>query len=428
MKFCHCPVFTFRTSGRRELNYSDTPAPNAYKILPIKTGVSYSFAAKPYSPNNKVKEEKPLKTTSCPPDPHKDQREEQKEDDKKKDKDKDEYKYKPSTPSYSFGKDQKCKGPPKPNDEFGPKYNIRNQIGKDSPKYTFGPDKDKKPPIERPMTPAPGDYEIKSLTGKETPTFIFGRDERGLCSALTAPLVKPYKRQIREKKKFTLNIDADGNIIHKQLPGPGAYYPSHSITKPRYPIYRIGTAKRKALFNSNVNDPAPNRYKPNYLVRSNKPKSPSYTMGSRKMHTHQPVSPGPCYNVTANSTCGPKFTLRPKYKLKVNNDFPGPGTYELCRRNNWNREPCWSIGSSQRGEELKKIIKENYPGPGMYTINRDVYNVGGITIGKNKRKIFLKEHNNNTPGPGQYRIPCEFGNVNEYTRQQGKFDENFRYI
>lgn len=434
MKFTHCPVFTFGKYGRREPNYNDTPAPNEYNILPIKTSVSYSFADKPYSRDNTFKEVRPLTATSCSPGPWR--------EDVVKNK-----KYIPNTPSYSFGKDRKCKSPPKPYNEFGPKYDTRNQTGKDSPKYTFGPDKKKlpkkpskkpskkppkKPPKKRPMTPGPGDYEIKSLTAKETPKFSFGLDERGLCSTLTVPREKSYKRQIREKlraKTSALNIDSNGNIIYKQLPGPGAYSPSHSITKPRYPIYQIGTSKRKALFNSNVNAPAPNRYKPNYLLRSNKPKSPSYTICSfqRKIYSHQPVSPGPCYNVTANSTCGPKFTLRPKYKLKVNNDFPGPGTYELCRKNNWNREPCWSIGSSQRGEELKKIIKENYPGPGMYTINRDVYHVGGITIGKTKRKIFLKEHNN-TPGPGQYRIPCEFGSVNEYTRQQGKFDENFRYI
>ena len=33
-----------------------------------------------------------------------------------------------------------------------------------------------------------------------------------------------------------------------------------------------------------------------------------------------------------------------------------------------------------------------------------------------------------TPGPGQYHIPCAIVDVNDYTRESGKFDPNFRYI
>ena len=33
-----------------------------------------------------------------------------------------------------------------------------------------------------------------------------------------------------------------------------------------------------------------------------------------------------------------------------------------------------------------------------------------------------------SPGPGQYHIPCSFDDINDYTREQGQFDPNFRYI
>ena len=396
------PKLKFGTSVRRNPKHDDTPGPNAYKIFPVKTNPAYSFADKPFSSTRIRKPRPSTAITSCSPGPGK-------------------YNIRKdnisNTPSYKVGKPPKCKDTVTPCTP-GPIHNTRNQSGESSPKYAFGTEP--KCNDKRPITPAPGDNKQQKLTGTETPVFSFGKEERGVDSANPPQESKPHK--LRTKTSL---ITEKSNF-----PGPGTYHPSYSNTKLRYPSCRIGTAKRRALYNSNINDPAPNKYDPNYLVKSNKPKSPSFTIGfaQRKLHSHQSFSPGPCaYNVTGNSTCGPKYTLRTKYKLRVNNDFPGPGQYELNRRSNWNKDPSWSIGTSQRGEELKKIIKENYPGPGMYSVNVNRDKVRGITIGKTKRKIYLKEQNN-YPGPGQYRIPCEFDSVNEYTRQQGKFDENFRYV
>ena len=46
-------------------------------------------------------------------------------------------------------------------------------------------------------------------------------------------------------------------------------------------------------------------------------------------------------------------------------------------------------------------------------------------FGSEKRGLVKKS---DTPGPGQYRIPCSFDDINDYTREQGQFDPNFRYI
>ena len=35
---------------------------------------------------------------------------------------------------------------------------------------------------------------------------------------------------------------------------------------------------------------------------------------------------------------------------------------------------------------------------------------------------------NDSPGPGSYKIPCSIVDVNTYTRKQGKFNNNFRYV
>ncbi|MCQ2818669.1 MAG: hypothetical protein MJ252_15490 [archaeon] len=38
-----------------------------------------------------------------------------------------------------------------------------------------------------------------------------------------------------------------------------------------------------------------------------------------------------------------------------------------------------------------------------------------------------KSAKTDTPGP-QYHIPCSIVDVNDYTREAGKFDPNYRYI
>ena len=48
-------------------------------------------------------------------------------------------------------------------------------------------------------------------------------------------------------------------------------------------------------------------------------------------------------------------------------------------------------------------------------------------IGKASKDVEINKGIGN-PGPGMYRIPCSMVDVNDYTREKGDFDKNFRYI
>ena len=48
-------------------------------------------------------------------------------------------------------------------------------------------------------------------------------------------------------------------------------------------------------------------------------------------------------------------------------------------------------------------------------------------IGKASKNGMMKIGKGN-PGPGMYRIPCSIVDVNDYTREKGNFDKNFRYV
>ena len=88
------------------------------------------------------------------------------------------------------------------------------------------------------------------------------------------------------------------------------------------------------------------------------------------------------------------------------------------------KNPSWKIGSSNRDDNFEKVVKENVPGPGQYDI-KDNMNGPKFAFGKEKRNEYDKS---DVPGPGQYHIPCSIVDVNEYTRQQGKFDPYFKYV
>ena len=92
--------------------------------------------------------------------------------------------------------------------------------------------------------------------------------------------------------------------------------------------------------------------------------------------------------------------------------------------NNKRKNPSWKIGSSQREDLIKKEKKKNFPGPGSYKI-RNKIKKGGFKFGTSNR---LNNNINDTPGPGSYKIPCSIVDVNGYTRAQGKFNKNFRYV
>ena len=123
---------------------------------------------------------------------------------------------------------------------------------------------------------------------------------------------------------------------------------------------------------------------------------------------------------------GPKYTFVGKGNPGgINNRNPGPGQYNDTKAI-YRKNPSWKIGTSQRDDELKRIKREGYPGPGNYEFyDKTRVNAPKYSIGTEKRGNVKKSQ---TPGPGQYHIPCSFDDTNNYTREQGQFNPNFRYI
>ena len=330
-------------------------------------------------------------------------------------------------PTYKFGTDKKCKDYQTscaPN-HF---YNTVGSPGDNTPKFSFG--KDPKGTSMRPTTPGPK-YETMGKFGSEAPKFSFGKEQRGTLSRATTP--GPGKYKIRKSfgadaRKITISPYGRDQYKYNSFPGPGAYRPNSNTVKRRYPTYKIGSAKRRQLYESDPNFPSPTTYNPNPMANSTRPGSPSWRIGTGKRPKlyNTSIAPGPgMYNMSSRSTQGPRYTLRGKYKLKTDNCSPGPGMYNNDTQKHLFRNPAWKIGTSQRNDDLKRVVRDGYPGPGNYRPIVKRKNSNNIKIGKEKRSFVLKK---DTPGPGQYKIPCEFDNVNDYTRQQGKFDENYRYV
>jgi hypothetical protein len=109
-----------------------------------------------------------------------------------------------------------------------------------------------------------------------------------------------------EGRKITISGRPNTSQTRAGIPGPGQY--SVTLTnRPKSPSYRIGSAKRDG-FNFFESNPGPGQYSPtNYA--SNKPKSPNWSMGTsqRKGMSFNEIVPGPGnYNVSKGLGAGPK--------------------------------------------------------------------------------------------------------------------------
>ena len=102
---------------------------------------------------------------------------------------------------------------------------------------------------------------------------------------------------------------------------------------------------------------------------------------------------------------------------------PGPGQYNNDTFSHLNKAPTWRIGTSSRDDELKRVKRENVPGPGMYSYTDR--SGSAIKFGTEKRD---KRTTNDTPGPGHYHIACSMVDVPKYLMSGGNFDPRFRYI
>lgn len=159
-------------------------------------------------------------------------------------------------------------------------YDTLEGVGKRSaPKFSFP--KTLKGDSTRPMTPGPGQYNYKMCIGKEGP-----------------------KISIAPRSLSTSHSNMG-------LPGPGQYNIS-LVNKTKAPEYKMGTSSRAGFYKFHEDVPGPGQYSPAGENVSNRPKSPTYSIGLSKRPNYlaSENNPGPGNYLNKSSVGeGPKVTI-----------------------------------------------------------------------------------------------------------------------
>ena len=279
------------------------------------------------------------------------------------------------------------------------KYNLREkEFGKTNTKYSIP--KGPRGIESKPFTPGPGKYDpSQNLIKKRTEKFSFTKDKRMHYFQNSNPgpgnYFKNHKNFGEDAKKVSF-LSGRKDKKFNDFPGPNRYSPNYKILKKKYPSYRIGTAKRRKLYQIEESFPGPNKYNINERYNSKRPKSSSWKFGKEKRPPLylETKTPGVgMYSLRNNRNNAPKYSLRGKFDIKSKEIIPGVGQYNVFRSSTFmmKKEPKWKIGKASRDDLLTNDKRGN-------------------------------------PGPGMYRIPCSIVDVNDYTREKGKFDKNFIYI
>ena len=122
-------------------------------------------------------------------------------------------------------------------------------------------------------------------------------------------------------------------------------------------------------------NPGPGQYGPDNCTNYVRPKTPSWVICTGQRPPLNPVDPsvpGPGnYNIGQMLGKGPKYTMVGKnnYGNNAKNRVPGPGQYEGGSQANLTKNPAWKIGTSNRDDDLKRVIREGVPWPGNYEFN-----------------------------------------------------------
>ena len=318
-------------------------------------------------------------------------------------------------------------------------YNLRNSKQLEVPSYKFGHEEKKGLEYANSRyVPGPGNYEYNAdVLHEKHPKFSFGKEKRGESATYKTPGPGQYeyKKYIgKEGPRITMSAKLGPNIGQgdtRYVPGPGQYDETNTNKyRNKTPAYKIGTAKRAGLYNS-LDNPGPGQYGPDNCTNVVRPKTPAWKLGTGKrqdLHQGDKSTPGVGnYNISKGIGGGPKYTIVGKGNpLGIGNKNPGPGQYNDMYGVIKTKNPSWKIGTSQRDDDLKRVKREGVPGPGTYEYyDKTKVKSPNYRFGTEKRGEVKKS---DTPGPGQYRIPCSFDDINDYTREQGNFDEKFRYV
>ena len=334
--------------------------------------------------------------------------------------------------NFSFG--LKYKDKPKEMTPGPGNYNIRTEKDLKVPSTIFGYEK-KLDSGNMNKSPGPGRYNCDiNTTNVQHPKYSFGREKRLSDNNNDNPGPGSYKHKEyvgKEGKKISMGLKLKSKSM-EYIPGPGQYKTNNynSVLK-KLPDIKIGTAQRFSTSNLFSENPGPGQYNDEDMVKYIKLKKPSWKIGTslRKPLSDITDSPGPGrYNISKNIGEGvPQYSMRTKDK-EVGNRFitPGPGRYNNGELNNFKHYPSWKIGTSTRDDSLKKVVREGFPGPGTYQYY-DKHLLSAPKYGFGTQKRYKDKYNDN-PGPGSYHIPCSIIEVNNYTREQGNFDEKYKFI
>ena len=277
------------------------------------------------------------------------------------------------------------------------KYNMREkEYGKTKIEYSIPKATKIKP---RPWTPGPGKYDPQTNKIKASILqYSFPKNPKLKYYYNSNPA--PNKYNISQKfgedaKKITMSPYGRPEIKFNGNPGPDHYKPDYKKLKKSYPKYIIGTSKRKGLYNIEPSFPGPNKYLIKDKFSSKRPKSPTWKIGTGKrppLYMNNKTPGVGIYSLRKSQNDAPKYSFRWKYPIKNKEIIPGVGQYNVSKSSQitMKKEPEWKIGKASKELEIKK--------------------------GKGN------------PGPGLYSIPCSMVDVNDYTREKGNFDKNFRYI
>ena len=349
--------------------------------------------------------------------------------------------YKSRSYFYSFGIKHKKSNKNKESTPGPGNYEVRTEKDMVMPSYLFGKEKRENETVKnKRFIPGPGAYnQNKEFVLIRNPKYTFGSKlkPRNFETLAPGPGTYNYKSLMgKEGTKITIGLKLNNTIDQgKNTPGPGAYRESKiNFYKKKPPYAKLGKSKRLLEILKINTNPGPGHY--SYLESEKlvKVKSPSWKMGTsiRKSLSQTDVSFPGVGRYSISGTPGanaPKFSMRIKsFMSRFKNDVPGPGQYDSMNMSIYNRAPSWKMGTLTRDSELRKTIREDFPGPGKYEVNTDQSDSIKYKFKFGIKKRFSKRRTNDNPGPGSYHIPCSFVDVSNYSREKGNFDDNFKYI
>ena len=116
------------------------------------------------------------------------------------------------------------------------------------------------------------------------------------------------------------------------------------------------------------------------------------------------------YDIKSLIVEGPRFTFRPKPRLKESDPVPGPGNYNPNPLIGKEKAPVWGITKNEKSNDTNK--DKSLPGPGAYlsvsTLTGPKWGFGSAKRGASNE--------NRSPGPGAYEIKPLIGDTPTYVQ------------